>query len=304
MNEAPRSVLDQLREQYPGLSSSHRIIAQFVISHTAHSAFLPITRLAELTGVSAATIVRFAQLLGYSGYPDFQAAVQGLVLDQIGSNAQIDDLRTRMDGVLSGEVQVDPHQLMRMVLLAQAEHLTRLADAIGKDDFAQTVSAILEARRVYVVGLRLSSAPATALWHGLHLLRPHVMLVTGSSGFLADQIADCGQDDLLIGFSYRRYAADTIRAMKLAKQRGAQVIAMTDQHLSPAAVVAHLALVTPVIMQLSHIPLAPSLALVSALLESVALAIRARGGADRAASLAKDAQSFELFTRGDQDFSV
>lgn len=297
MNDPNRTVLDQLREQYPELSASHRTIAQFVISHTAHSAFLPITRLAEMTGVSTATIVRFAQLLGYSGYPEFQAAIQGLLLNQIDSNQHLEDLRNQMNSVLSGEQPVDHHQLMRTVLIAQAEHLTRLADGISKEEFEQAIASIVAARAIYVVGMRLSSAIATALWHGLHLLRPDVHLANASSGFLPDHLSECGEGDVLVGITYRRYMVDTIHSMKFARQRGAKVIAITDSRLSPAAVIADLALVTPVIMQLSHIPLAPSLALVSAILECVAATYREQGMVGRPRKLADDTQIFQLFTR-------
>jgi DNA-binding MurR/RpiR family transcriptional regulator len=203
--------------------------------------------------------------------------------------------------MLSGEVPVDRYQLMRAVMIAQAEHLTRLADAIGKDEFEQTIESIIAARTIYIVGLRLSSAAATALWHGLHLLRPNVVLANTNNGFLPDQLASCGEGDLLMGITYRRYMVDTIQSMKFARARGARVIAITDHRLSPAAVNADFVLVTPVIMQLSHIPLAPSLALISAILECVGVAYRERGTGDRPRDLARESSAFHLFTRTGDD---
>lgn len=299
MTHSEISIIDRIRARYPELSAGHKAIAQFVVSQTAHCAFLPITRLAEMSGVSAATVVRFSQILGYAGYPELQSAIRDLVLNQINLSQRLEDIEVRMEGLLSGEIPMDAYELMRTVMIAQAEHITTIADSIAREEFLRAIQEIVEASTVYVIGLRLSSATATALWHGLYHIRPNVVLVNSGSGFMPEQLTDCGPGDLLIGITYRRYMLDTLRVMEFARARGARIMAITDNRLSPAASMADLALVTPVIMHLSHIPLAPSMALISAILECLSLHYRHAGGSDRARALYQDAQQFNLFS----DFS-
>lgn len=303
MPHAETSVIDQIRARYPEFSTAHQAVARVVISHTGHCAFLPIARMAEMSGVSAATVVRFAQILGYSGYPDFQAAVQALVLDRFDVNQRLEHVDGQLEGMLSSEIPVDAYELMRTVMIAQAEHVLAVANNLGREEFEQAIERIIAARSVYVAGLRLSSAAATALWHGLHLMRPGVRLISPGSGFLPEQISECGPDDLLLGITFRRYAADTLRLMEFARARGAAVIAITDHRLSPAAVAADLALVAPVTMQLSHIPLAPAMALVSALLECLAQHYRHEGAVERTRAFYQDSQRFHLFIGPTDDAS-
>ena len=79
----------------------------------------------------------------------------------------------------------------------------------------------------------------------LHYVRPDVRVLGVGRQTLADQLEELGENDVLISIAYGRYVRDTLRCMDYGRTVRAQVIALTDSTLSPAAKRADLALIVP-----------------------------------------------------------
>ena len=70
--EQTKDVVTQIRTHYDSFSKSHRRLADFILENLHEVAFLSINELSQRTGISPATITRFARRLDFQGYPDLQ----------------------------------------------------------------------------------------------------------------------------------------------------------------------------------------------------------------------------------------
>ena len=61
--EQTKDVVTQIRTHYDSFSKSHRRLADFILENLHEVAFLSINELSQRTGISPATITRFARRL-------------------------------------------------------------------------------------------------------------------------------------------------------------------------------------------------------------------------------------------------
>ena len=124
--------------------------------------------------------------------------------------------------------------ILSSVCEADINRIKKTLDNIDRAAFKGAVDALIKAKRIYVLGLRGSSALARFLSYYLNFLFPSVKLVNGTSvGDIFEQMFRVGEGDVLIAFSLPRYSLRTIRAVKHAKKSNATIIGITDGENSP-----------------------------------------------------------------------
>lgn len=208
----------------PGFSKGQKRIASYILTSYDKAAFMTASKLGQTVDVSESTVVRFAAELGYDGYPAMQRALQEMIRNKLTAVQRIQVSNDRL-----------AHQdTLSTVLQADVENLRLTLEEVDRQAFARAVQAILRAKRVYILGVRSSSALANFMTFYFNLILENVTLVnTISTSELLEQIFHIGQDDVFIGISFPRYSRRTVRAMRFAKDRGAIGIAITDSDLSP-----------------------------------------------------------------------
>ncbi|MDP3085689.1 MAG: MurR/RpiR family transcriptional regulator, partial [Rubrivivax sp.] len=95
--------------------------------------------------------------------------------------------------------------------------------------------AMLQAKNVYFLGLRVCHGVAFHLHYVYGLLAANGTLINDLGGTMADQITRLERDDLLIAISQSPYTRQTVEGVQLAHEQGAAVLAMTDAALAPIA---------------------------------------------------------------------
>ncbi len=222
-------LITKIQSELPGFSKGQKQIARFILEHYDKAAFMTASRLGVTVGVSESTVVRFATELGYDGYPHLQRALQEMIRNKLTSVQRMEVAGDRMGG----------RDVLQTVLHADMD-MTRLTlDEIDRDAFQGAVDALMGAKRIYILGVRSSSALASFLGFYFNLLFENVTLVhTNSVSEIFEQVLRVGPGDVLFGISFPRYSKRTLNAMKYARDRGARVIALTDSQLSPLARVA------------------------------------------------------------------
>lgn len=126
--------------------------------------------------------------------------------------------------------------VLQTVLSADVEKIRMTLDEIDREAFQSAVEAISNANRIYILGVRSSSALANFLGFYFSLIFDNVKLVnTNTVSEIFEQVLRVGKGDVFIGISFPRYSKRTLSAMKYSKDQGAQVIALTDSRLSPLA---------------------------------------------------------------------
>ena len=215
-----------IKNGMPGFSKGKRRIADAILHSYDRAAYMTASKLGEMVGVSESTVVRFANELGFDGYPEFQRAVQELVKTKLTPNQRIDITDQRI-----GE-----GNLIEKVMHSDMEKIRYTLDSIDRDTFTAAVDAIVSARNIYIFGVRSSASLAGFLNFNLNMIFDNVRLVQPtSSSDVFEQILGISEQDVLIGISFPRYSTKVVNAVKYARDRNASVIALTDSTLSPIA---------------------------------------------------------------------
>lgn len=218
------NVLKKISDLVPLLSKSQKKIAHYIIENTNEAAFLTAAKLGMNIGVSESTVVRFAMVLGYEGFPGLQEALALYIKERMNSAHRIDINSDAMEG----------SQTLEYVMKHDAE---KILDALKETDantFNMAVEIISKAKKVYIVAVRSSVALADFLGFYLRMIVENVQLViTNSSSEIFEQMINVDSDDAVIGISFPRYSMRTLKALEFANDRNAKIITITDSIHSP-----------------------------------------------------------------------
>ncbi len=96
----------RIQEKYGSLSARFRIIADYILEHTLEASFLTATELARQLKIDPATVVRFSQELGYSGYRDLAREIKRYVSTELTTRyqrpvAEAQSLEERMEHLIN-----------------------------------------------------------------------------------------------------------------------------------------------------------------------------------------------------------
>ena len=204
MNE----LIGRIEAKYEKMSKGQKRLAEYVKENYDKAVFLTAARLGEIVGVSESTVVRFATQLGYRGY-----SIQ------------------RME-VTYG--RITQSEILETVLQSDIEKIKMTLSAIDHKAFNWAIDTLLEAKRIYVVGIRSCAPLASFMGFYLNLVCDNVITVnTNSSSEIFEQIIRIGEGDVIIGISFPRYSMRTLKALEFASKRKAKIITLTDSAHSP-----------------------------------------------------------------------
>lgn len=219
-----KDIISRIDEKYAKMSKSHKAIAAYITDHYEQAVFMTAAKLGDTVGVSESTVVRFASGIGYDGYPEFQEALENWVKDKLNSVQKI--------GAKYGKSTQS--EILSAVLNADIEKLQHTVDNLDGASFEMAVDIILEAEKVYVVGIRSCEPLADFLHFYLNMIRGNVILLkTTSVSEMFEQMIRINEKDAIVGISFPRYSMRTLKAMEFANDRNAKVIAVTDSVHSP-----------------------------------------------------------------------
>ena len=212
-----------------GFSKGQKRIALYIEEHYDKAAFMTAAKLGETVGVSESTVVRFATELGYDGYPKLQKAMQEMIRSKLTSVQRIE--------VTSG--RIGDGNVLDSVLMQDIEKIRRTIEETSHEDFNRAVDEICRAKRIYIFGVRSTAAIAGFLAYYFQLIFDNVTVInTTSNTAIYEHIFRMTSDDIIIGISFPRYSTMAVDAMSLARDHGANVIAITDSMISPLVEIA------------------------------------------------------------------
>lgn len=261
-------LLKIIDEKMSGLSKGQKRIANFLKDHYDGAVYLTASKLGEIAGVSESTVVRFANELGFDGYPKLQEALQELVKNELTASQR---MKVSSDRI----AKADKH-ILNSVLESDSSRISETLENINPRDFDEAVDYIVNAKRVYIVGGRSSSALSHFLDFYLNLMRDNVINAsTGAVTETFEHIFRIEDGDVLIGISFPRYSNKTVKAIEYAHIKGAKTIAITDSKQSPMVKDATISLIASSDMLSFIDSLVAPLSLINALL--VAISMKRKG---------------------------
>jgi DNA-binding MurR/RpiR family transcriptional regulator len=205
------------------LTPAERRVADIVLAHPHEVAFGTVAEIARRADTSGATVVRLATKLGLDGFSALQSAVQGEVALRLRPAAE--RIRERL-----------PHDVLAPMLAGELDNVQGTLEAADPTAFDALVRAVADPdRQVLVVSAEASRGVGQILADALQMLRPGVVLLSGSDVHVSRLLATMRSGDVLLAFDLRRYERWVLATASAARKRGALVAAFTDSTLSPLA---------------------------------------------------------------------
>ena len=258
MNDGAVKTAERVLDLFHGarLTPTQRRIAHSLVEHAPTVAFLSAAEVADLAGVSQPSVTRFAMALGYSGYPALRRQLRELA------------------GTPAGEVSAEQNA-MQLAVQAEAEHLQRLRDQLGRlDDVREAAELLIASRPLPVLGLRAAAPLAGYFGYFAAKVHPDVrVLDTGGTQLLdrLDQARAAGAGAML-AMVLPRYPRESLEAVREARAAGCAVVAITDSAVSPVAeaadVVLPAAVGTQLVFDLHTGPMAMAMVLLQAMCDA------------------------------------
>jgi len=186
---------------------------------------LTIAELSELTHTSDATVVRLVQSLGFGGYQEFK-----LQLSRALATSRNQDL-----AIAAHDSSV---AVLHKVFEANSTALSDTLEHVQVDAFSAAVQVISSARHIELIGLGGSGMVAR---DGQYLALRLGLSCGGQSdaGTFLPLCSMMEPSDVLIAVSYSGTTPDILKAVRLARQVGATVIALTGLGRTPLTRLAH-----------------------------------------------------------------
>ncbi|MBD5550317.1 MAG: MurR/RpiR family transcriptional regulator [Lachnospiraceae bacterium] len=210
--------------QFKRMSKSQKVIASYISDHYDEAVFMTAAKLGHTLHISESTVVRFALMLGYDGYPEFQEALAAWVKEQL---SDIQRIGVKYAGCTQSEV-------LASVLQSDMDKIRDTIKHLDASTFDTAVDIILKARKVYISGIRSCEPLADFLCFYLNMMRGEVVCIkTTSMSETFEQMLRINERDAFIGISFPRYSMRTLKAMEFANDRNAKVICLTDSIHSP-----------------------------------------------------------------------
>ena len=253
-------LMARIDKKYNKMSKGQRLIADYIMINYDKAAFMTASKLGKTVGVSESTVVRFANMLEYEGYPDQQKALQELVRNKL-TTVQRLEMTTDLDKTT----------VLNNVLKADMNNIRSTINSVDDVVFEQVVNKILAAKNIYILGLRSTAPIAEFMGYYLNLILSNVRVVTSGINDVLEQLIHISKDDLLIAISFPRYASRAVDAIGFSKNRGASTVTITDSHVSPLATYADYCLLAKSDMASFVDSLVAPLSLINALVVAVGI---------------------------------
>lgn len=261
MKDENKDLIKIIQKSFPRLSKGQKLIAEYIINNYEKAAFMTASKLGIKVGVSESTVVRFANVLGFNGYPKLQKELQELIKTKL---TTVQRLEMTKDYSSEGTV-------LKKVLKADMDNIRATIEEINIEVFQNVVNDIFKAKRIYIIGLRSSTTLAEYLGFYLNLILDNVRVVSSGVSDIFEQMLRVGKDDMVIGISFPRYSANTLNALKYTKEQGALVVGITDSQVSPIASIADYTLTAKSNMVSFVDSLVAPLSLINALIVAVGM---------------------------------
>ena len=256
-----KQLISNIQAQYPRLSKGQKLIAQYILSHYDKVAFMTACKLGETVGVSESTVVRFANALGYSGYPKLQAALQELIKNKL----------TTVQRVEMANGYSDDSKILNKVIKSDIDNIRGTLEEIDENAFKEAANKLLKARKIYILGMRSSFAVAQYLGFYLDIILDNVHIIRMDMGDAFEQVVRMNEEDVLIAISFPRYSRKSYQVVSYAKEKGAHIISLTDSIFAPVASLSNNTLLIKSNMASFVDSLVPALSISNALIIAVGM---------------------------------
>jgi DNA-binding MurR/RpiR family transcriptional regulator len=266
---------ERIRNNYERLSKSQKRIADYLMTSHREAAFMTASHMATILDVDVATITRFAQRLGYPGYPELLDEVQALVREEMST------------GYHPAEGTSAEGRAFLRALANEYENLERTINTISIEAVEKALALMRKARTIYVIGQHTAAYRARTLALRLSIVGLPAVPIYGDGLATSIPMRHMGPEDLVIAFGFSSYNNEVMATVKLAHERGVPTIGIVGSEVTSTARYVDVAIVCAASSPL-HIP---SETAVAAVIEAFFITL----GIERNAIFNKEIKAFSDF---------
>ncbi|WP_103109413.1 MurR/RpiR family transcriptional regulator [Brevibacillus reuszeri] len=226
------TVQERIRKIFPDLTNQQKLAAKYILAEPKEVALHPAKVVGALSGTSETTIIRLSYALSYSGYSELQNEIRSSLLERVPQDKAFksflnaaEEIRGRTD-------------LITFSMEQDVAYIRQTLGELREEQLQQAVASILAAKQIIVVGFRSSYSSAHWLTFNLNIIRGNAHLYNGPIDDVNYLIKQIDKDYLVIAFSFPRYISETILFAQAAKDKGAKILGITDDELSPLGPIA------------------------------------------------------------------
>ena len=218
-----KEIKSRIQKYYPDLPKNHKKLADFFINNFDKIPFYSVQDISEATRTSVASVVRFAQRIGFLGFLEMREEISKELQNHI-SNKEIFSL---LDSTATED------DTLTIIANQDIKNINETLTQIDRDYFDSTIKMILKAKRVYTVGLGVSNLLAQMLAYQLNQVSIDAYALSHSHSTFLEQLIFLNSSDLIIALSFTPYSIETLDAAKYAKKKKIKVISITNSNASP-----------------------------------------------------------------------
>ena len=138
------NIVKIINGKFPAMSRGQRKLAEYILAQYDKAAFLTAAQIGKQVGVSESTVVRFAGLLGYKGFPQMQKALEGMVYKRLHEAPAVDIENENISG----------QEVLEQILKKDIRNISNTLEMADRRTFEMAVEKLLNARHVYLFGIR------------------------------------------------------------------------------------------------------------------------------------------------------
>jgi len=218
-----KEIKKKIISKYESLPKNQKIIADYFIDNFDRIPFLSVQDISIATSRSVASIVRFAQRVGFKGFLEMREEIAQTLQGQI-EKKQIFSL------IDSSELKDDT---LTHVANQDFENISQTIHLIDRSNFDKAVKIILKSENVFTAGLGVSFLLAEILAYQLNQVAVNAKTFTHNYASFLEQMLFLSKKDCIIALSLPPYSKETIESVKFAKSKGIKVISITNKEASP-----------------------------------------------------------------------
>jgi DNA-binding MurR/RpiR family transcriptional regulator len=211
------------------LPPQQQTVAEYVLEHLTAVPFFSVPELARRTGASEATVVRFAQRLGYPGFSELKMEL-------------VDLLQSRLSGGADEPTEEIAEDLLASVATLEIANIGRTVESLDRAHFSEVAEALFVSDRVHTFGMGISALLAELAAYTLLQVGVRASCLSTAFSSPREQLVGVGPEDSVMVISLPPYSKQSLAILRDAAEVGIPTIAVSDRLTSPAASLARWAL--------------------------------------------------------------
>ena len=215
-------IIDELKTPSFKVTKSDKILMKYIKENIEYVSYMPISQIAKESNIGEATITRFSKKMGFSSLQDFKVTL-----------AQEISINNKSKTIINSNIENDEPAIdtAKKLLSSNITTLEKTVDLINNQDIHNCANMIINARRIYFVGIGYSGIIAQDSNYKFMRIGLNCMSFDSSHTMIM-MASIMEKDDLLIAISHTGETDAIIKTVELAKQNNVDVISITQNQES------------------------------------------------------------------------